>query len=66
MENTLRNSGLRRPWEIFCDDSGMGTVEIILIIVVLITLVLIFKSKIQVTVNKIVDKVDENAMEIAE
>ena len=48
------------------DDAGMGTVEIILIIVVLITLVLIFKSKIQVTVNKIVDKVDENAMEIAE
>ena len=66
MEKTLKNSGIRKPWEIFSDDSGMGTVEIILIIVVLITLVLIFKSKIQVTVNKIVDKVDENAMEIAE
>lgn len=66
MEKTLKNSGLRKPWELLYDDSGMGTVEIILIIVVLITLVLIFKSKIQVTVNKIVDKVDENAMEIAE
>ncbi len=66
MEKTLKNDGFRNPCELLHDDSGMGTVEIILIIVVLITLVLIFKSKIQVTVNKIVDKVDENAMEIAE
>jgi Flp pilus assembly pilin Flp len=35
------------------DDSGMGVVEVILIIVVLIGLVIIFQSQIQKVVNNI-------------
>lgn len=39
------------------DESGMGTVEVILIIVVLIGLVLIFKKQITQVVNNIFDKI---------
>lgn len=43
--------------DFFKDESGMGTVEIILIIVVLIGLVLIFKKQITQVVNNIFDKI---------
>lgn len=43
------------------DESGMGTVEIILIIVVLIGLVLIFKKQITQVVNDIFDKITKQA-----
>ena len=43
------------------DESGMGTVEIILIIVVLIGLVLIFKKQITQVVNDIFDKITKHA-----
>ncbi len=39
------------------DESGMGTVEVILIIVVLIGLVIIFKKQITQVVNTIFDKI---------
>ena len=41
-------------WE---DERGIGTVEMILILVVLIALVLIFKSKLTSLVNEIFDKI---------
>ena len=41
-------------WE---DERGIGTVEMILILVVLIALVLIFKSKLTSMVNEIFDKI---------
>lgn len=46
--------GLKDLWK---DESGMGTVEVILIIVVLIGLVLIFKKQITQVVNNIFDKI---------
>jgi len=45
---------MRRFWK---DESGMGTVEIILIIVVLIGLVIIFKSQITGVVNSLFGKI---------
>lgn len=46
------------------NNKGMGTVEIILIIVVLIGLVLIFKTQIMELVNTVFDKiaVDSNSI----
>ena len=42
----------------FCEDQrGMGVVEVILIIVVLIGLVIIFKTKITEVVNSIFEKI---------
>ncbi len=41
----------------FKDERGMGTVEVILIIVVLVALVVIFKSQITVIVNSLFDKI---------
>lgn len=46
--------GIKELWK---DESGMGTVEVILIIVVLIGLVLIFKKQITQVVNNIFDKI---------
>lgn len=46
--------GLKELWK---DESGMGTVEVILIIVVLIGLVLIFKKQITKVVNDIFEKI---------
>ena len=43
--------------DLWKDESGMGTVEVILIIVVLIGLVLIFKKQITQVVNNIFDKI---------
>lgn len=44
----------KRLWE---DESGMGVVEVILIIVVLIGLVIIFKNQITGVVNDIFEKI---------
>ncbi len=47
-----------RAWNDFWrDDSGMGVVEVILIIVVLIGLVIIFKNQITEVVNDIFEKI---------
>lgn len=47
----------RRWKQIWQDKSGIGTVEMILILVVLIALVLIFKSQLTSLVNEIFDKI---------
>lgn len=47
-----------RLWKkLWRDEQGIGTVEMILILVVLIALVLIFKSKLTSLVNEIFDKI---------
>lgn len=46
------------------DESGMGTVEIILIIVVLIGLVIIFKKQITQVVNDIFEKITKQTNSI--
>lgn len=46
------------------DESGMGTVEVILIIVVLIGLVIVFKKQINDLVNKIFKKITTDSNKI--
>ena len=46
------------------DESGMGVVEIILIIVVLIAMVIIFKDQITDLVNNIWDSINQSADKI--
>lgn len=46
------------------DESGMGVVEIILIIVVLIAMVLIFKDQITTLVNNIWKSINQSAKKI--
>ena len=41
------------------EEDGMGTVEVILIIVVLVALVVVFKSQITKIVNSLFDKITE-------
>ena len=50
--------GWKKLWE---DQRGIGTVEMILILVVLIALVLIFKSKLTSLVNEIFDKITKQS-----
>lgn len=54
-------AGIRDFWN---DESGMGTVEIILIIVVLIGLVIIFKKQINDLVTKIFKKITTDSNKI--
>ncbi|MDE5779247.1 MAG: hypothetical protein K2I10_12205 [Lachnospiraceae bacterium] len=57
--------GLKKTWLDFLEDeSGMGVVEIILIIVVLIAMVLIFKDQITTLVNSIWKSINQSAKKI--
>ncbi len=48
----------KKVWKrVLEDERGIGTVEMILILVVLIALVLIFKSQLTSLVNEIFDKI---------
>lgn len=56
---------LEQAWRDFWrDESGMGVVEIILIIVVLIAMVIIFKEQITELVNNIWKSINESAKKI--
>ena len=60
-----RMSWLKKAWMDFCrDESGMGVVEIILIIVVLIAMVLFFKDQITTLVNNIWKSINQSAKKI--
>ena len=48
----------------FKDEEGMGTVEVILIIVVLVGLVLIFKNQITSIVNSLFDSITNKSNEV--
>ena len=47
----------KRITDIQCDEKGIGVVEVILILVVLIGLVIIFKSQLTSLVNTIFEKI---------
>ena len=50
--------GIKKRWTaIWKDERGIGTVEMILILVVLIALVLIFKKQMTTLANQIFDKI---------
>lgn len=53
-----------RGMDFLKDESGMGVVEVILIIVVLIALVIIFKEQITELVNNIWKSINKNAKTI--
>ena len=56
---------LRQAWRDFLtDESGMGVVEIILIIVVLIAMVIIFKEQITQLVDNIWKSINDSAKKI--
>lgn len=48
---------MRRFCKIFKQNKGMGTVEVILIIVVLVGLVIIFRDQIEIIVNSLFSKI---------
>ena len=50
--------------EFWTETSGMGTVEIILIVVILIGLVLLFRSKVQSVVNGGLSKLGQDSNKI--
>ncbi len=47
-----------------CEEDGIGTVEMILILVVLIALVLIFKEQLTDLVNKIFEKINSQSNKV--
>ena len=54
-----------KEWKaILMEEDGMGVVEVILSIVVLISLVTVFKSQISSLVNTILDKITKNAKKV--
>ncbi len=54
-----------KKWKDFWkEEDGMGTVEIILIIVVLVGIVIIFKSQITELVESIFDKITSQAKKV--
>ncbi|MCM1541087.1 MAG: hypothetical protein NC121_07485 [Blautia sp.] len=55
---------LKNLKDLFREEDGMGTVEIILIIVVLVGLVIIFKDRITELVNNIFDKITKETGKI--
>lgn len=62
----MRNMiALKKQWLAFLEDeSGMGVVEVILIIVVLIAMVVIFKNQITTLVNNIWKSINQSAKKI--
>lgn len=50
--------GLRQLWT---EEEGMGTVEVILIIVVLVGLVLVFKKQLTTLVNSLFSKITQQS-----
>ncbi len=56
---------LRDEYKAFMrDDSGLGTIEIVLILVVLIGLVIIFKKQITTLLNGIFTQINKSAKEV--
>lgn len=60
----MGNSKLKSFRQFLTEEDGMGTVEVILIIVVLVGLVIIFKEKITEVVNSIFTKITNQTKKI--
>ena len=60
----MKKNNLKSFRQFFTEEEGMGTVEVILIIVVLVGLVIIFKEKITDIVNSIFDKITSQTKKI--
>ena len=55
----MKMRGLKDLKQFIKEEDGMGTVEVILIIVVLVALVVIFKAQITKIVNSLFEKITE-------
>lgn len=55
---------LKNVRDLIWEEDGMGTVEIILIIVVLVGIVIIFKDRITELVNNIFDKITRESNKV--
>ncbi len=60
----MGNDKLKSFRQFLTEEDGMGTVEVILIIVVLVGLVIIFKEKITEVVNSIFTKITNQTKKI--
>ena len=60
----MGNNKLKSFRQFLTEEDGMGTVEVILIIVVLVGLVIIFKEKITEVVNSIFTKITHQTKKI--
>ena len=60
----MGNNKLKSFRQFLTEEDGMGTVEVILIIVVLVGLVIIFKDKITEVVNSIFTKITNQTKKI--
>ena len=60
----MGNNKLKSFRQFLTEEDGMGTVEVILIIVVLVGLVIIFKEKITEVVNSIFTKITNQTKNI--
>ena len=60
----MGNNKLKSFRQFLTEEDGMGTVEVILIIVVLVGLVIIFKEKITEVVNSIFTKITKQTKKI--
>ena len=60
----MGNNKLKSFRQFLTEEDGMGTVEVILIIVVLVGLVIIFKGKITEVVNSIFTKIKKKKKKI--
>ena len=61
----MRESKMRKSFKDFIrEEDGMGTVEVILIIVVLIGLVIIFKKQLTKIVNDIFSKISSQSSSV--
>lgn len=61
MKKTKNEGRLKGMQEFLQEEEGMGTVEIILIIVVLIGLVIIFKAQLRSLVEKVFEKITSDS-----
>ena len=55
----VKNEGLKNFQDLMVEEDGMGTVEVILIIVVLVGLVVIFKNQITTIVSSLFRKITD-------
>lgn len=66
MQKKHENGRLKGFGTFLREEEGMGTVEIILIIVVLIGLVIIFKTQLQSLVKKVFEKITKDSNTVME
>lgn len=57
----MKNENLKGLRQLWTEEDGMGTVEVILIIVVLVGLVLIFRKQLTALVNNLFSKITQQA-----